>query len=218
MLFLQRGLFVEPDPDAVHALHPMSRTPTPEERERHREDDVPTRVGTFTDDLDAWFYWQDGLAPPSPKPAFNADPNILAFVDDMTQRRAPGWFRFGADLFALSADAQTGLVDGVNRLMEMTSADRLPHSMVQSFASPFGYPAFFAVTVPVGDDHRPLLDHLVNYMTAKKHQLRSDRALGVLVMESGRTLASVYMNQPAGSDDRLDEAGRAMHLRDPRAW
>lgn len=217
MLFLKRGLFVEPDPDAVHALHPMSRPPTPEERERHREDDVPTRVGTFTDDLDAWIYWQDGLAPPSPKPSFNADPNILAFVDDITQRRAPGWFRFGADLLALSGEAQAGLVDGVNRLLEMTSVDRLPHSLVQSFASPLGYPSFFAVTVPDGHDHQPLADHLVNYMTAKKHQLRSDRALGVLVMESGRTLASVYMNDLPQSDDRVDEAGRAMRLRDPRA-
>jgi hypothetical protein len=217
MLFLQGGLFVEPDPDAVHALHPMSRPPTREERERHRADDVPTRVGTFTDDLDAWFYWQDGLAPKSTKPSFNADPNILAFVDDMTRRRAPGWFRFGADLFALSGDAQAGLVDGVNRLLEITSVDRLPHSLVQSFASPFDYPSFFAVTVPAGDDHRPLAEHLVKYMTAKKHQLRSDRALGVLVTESGRTLASVYMNDPARSDDRLDAAGRAMHLRDPRA-
>jgi hypothetical protein len=106
---------------------------------------------------------------------------------------------------------------GTDRLLEMTSVDRLPHSLVQSFASPLGYPSFFAVTVPDGDDHRPVADHLVNFMTAKKHQLRSDRALGVLVMESGRTLASVYMNDPAQSDDRLDEAGRAMHLRDPRA-
>ena len=40
---------------------------------------------------------------------------------------------------------------------------------------------------------------------------------GVLVTESGRTLASVYMNDPARSDDRLDAAGRAMHLPAPRA-
>ena len=55
-------------------------------------------------------------------------------------------------------------------------------------------------------------DRLVTYMTAKKHQLRSDRSLGILLDGHGTRCAVVYLNDTPTDDETLDALGAAIGL------
>jgi hypothetical protein len=82
MLFLDGGLYVEPDPDEIRRQHPTSGPPNKRDRKQHRHDARPTVVGTHTDPLDAWMYWVEGSNPDeTDKPAFNTDPSVQEIVD-----------------------------------------------------------------------------------------------------------------------------------------
>lgn len=61
MWFMQGGLYFEPDPDELHKRYPASPPPTKGDRRRLRRD-FPTSVGTITDDLDAWIYFEEGAS------------------------------------------------------------------------------------------------------------------------------------------------------------
>ena len=74
----------------------------------------------------------------------------------------------------------------------------------------------FIGTVPAGADREVEADRLCTYMLAKKHQVRSDRSLGLLVSHHGRIEMTMYMNDPPGDDDELDALGTAIGLR--RTW
>ena len=75
---------------------------------------------------------------------------------------------------------------------------------------------FFVGTIPSGADREIVADRFNTYMLAKKHQVRSDRSMGLLVNHHGRIVSTAYMNNPAGDDDELDALGEAIGLR--RTW
>lgn len=61
MWFLAGGFYFKPDPDRLFARHPNSKPPTAKQR-REYADQGRTLVGTFTDPLDAHFYFEEGLS------------------------------------------------------------------------------------------------------------------------------------------------------------
>jgi hypothetical protein len=217
MLYLNGGLFVEDDPDEVHRMHPKTPAPSKTARDHFRESNRPTLVATHTDPLDAWMYWQEGTsAIEVDKPKFNVDPATSDLVDFLADDHKPGWLRTGADLLALSGPAQRRLTNAIQKVVDQTRADSKPHTLNQGFASRGGYPTFFVRTHPAGADRQEEARNLATYMLAKKHQVGSDRAIGLLVNQQGKIVTTLYMNGPPVEDIDLDALGDEMGLR--RTW
>lgn len=217
MLYLDGGLFVEDDPDEVHRLHPKTPPPTKTARDRFHKSNRPTLVATHTDPLDAWMYWREGASDVEvDKPSFNVDPEAGDLVDFLADGNKPGWLRTGADLLALSGAAQRRLINAIQKLVDQTCADSKPHTLNQGFASLGGYPMVFVRTYVAGADRQEEAGHLATYMLAKKHQVESDRAIGLLLDQQGKIVTTLYMNGLPGEDTDLDALGDEMGLQ--RTW
>lgn len=54
------------------------------------------------------------------------------------------------------------------------------------------------------------------YMVAKRHQLQSDRSLGVLLNDGGEVEHVVYLNDLPTASPELDALGREMGLQNPQ--
>lgn len=213
MLFMEGGLYVEPDPDEIRRLHPKAPPATKRDRRQHKEDARSTIVGTYTDPLDAWMYWVEGTSPREvDKPTFNAHDSALRIVDFLAEAKKPGWLRFGADLLGLEGRAQKKLGDGIRELVNRTRVDHSWHSLTQGYAGLWGYPTFFAGSAPSGVRREEAVDNLRAYMSAKKHQVESDRSLGILVDEDRKLVHVIYMNDPPTEDAELDALGAAIGL------
>ncbi len=214
MLFLDGGLYVEPDPEEVRRRHPAVGPSRSRARRQHQQDARPTIVGTHTDPLDAWMYWTEGTSPYEvAKPEFNMHPAAREIVDFLADGRKPGWLRFGADLLGLAGTAQKQMGGSLRELASKTRADGRWHSIACGYAGPWGYPVLFAGSVPGGCTRGEAIDRLRMYMAAKKHQMRSDRSMGLLLDQHRQIVATIYMNDAAGDDPDLDELGRALCLR-----
>ncbi len=214
MLFLDGGLYVEPDPEEVRLQHPAAGPPRSHARKQHQRDARPTVVGTHTDPLDAWMYWIEGTSPYEiDKPAFNTHPAAQEIVDFLADGRKPGWFRFGADLLGLAGTAQKKLGDSLRELVDKSRADDRWHSMVHGYAGMWGYPMLFAGTKPRSHTRDEAVEKLRTYMAAKKQQMRSDRSLGLLLDERREIVHVIYMNDLPTDDPDLDALGTAIGLR-----
>lgn len=211
MLFLQGGLYLEPDPDLVYAKHPMSMPPTVAARKRFAAQAKAIRVHTHTDPLDAWME-RDELPSDQERPAFRSDRRVLELVDFLEDGHKPGWFRFAADLLNLSGETQKSFAEDLRQLVKATRADHVHHSMMLCFAGAWGFPSLFVYTRARGVSIDEAREELEFYMVAKKHQLRSDRALGVILDESDRIIAVRYANGAPRKDAELDDLVKAMRL------
>lgn len=213
MLFLKGGLYVEPNPDRVFVLYPASGKPTKADRERYREKAIPTRVHTHTDSLDAWIYFVEGASLNSvDKPEFASSRKVIDIVDFLQDGHKPGWLRFGADLLDLSSEAQQNLTEAFENAVKLTRADHEWHSVALCYAGERGFPSLYICSQPAGMSDARARERLGTYLIAKKHQLRSDRALGIMVDEAGAIAAVQYDNTPPKDDIELDELGRAIGL------
>jgi hypothetical protein len=214
MLFLDGALYVEPDPEEVRRYHPAAGPSRSHARKMHQRDARPTIVGTHTDPLDAWMYWTEGTSPYEVgKPTLNTHPAAQEIVDFLADGRKPGWLRFGADLLALAGPAQKKLGDSLREIVDKARADGRWHSIVYSYTDLRDHPTFFAGTVPRDGTLREALERLKTYMAAKKHQLQSDRSLGLLLDQRSQIVGTVYMNDLPGDDPDLDSLGQAIGLR-----
>ena len=121
MLFLDGGLYVEPDPEEVRLQHPAAGPPGPTPGSstsgtRARPSSAPTPIR-----------WTPGctgsrarVPTRSTKPAFNTHPAAQQIVDFLADGRKPGWFRFGADLLGLAGTAQKKLGDSLREMAAKT--------------------------------------------------------------------------------------------------
>lgn len=213
MLFMDGHLYVEPDPEEIHRAHPRTSRPRVRDRRRHLEGARPTIVGTFTDDLDRWMYSIEGSSPfDAAKPTFNSHAAADEIVNLLEDNAAPGWLRCGADLLALSGDAQRRLGEAIDKLVDLTRNDGKWHDFCQGYAGNFGYPTFFAGCAPASLEAVEAVSRLRLYMQAKKHQVRSDRSLGLVFNGRRHAVAALYLNNPPGEDAGLDEIGNLIGL------
>lgn len=216
MLFEKGGLYVAPNPNEVYSLHPESGRPRRANIRQFEEDSVLTRVGTHTDDLDAWMYYMNGQSEaPAEKPRYETDPEVAKIVDFLADGRKPGWFRFASDILNLASDAQTRLRRGLKDLIARTRADGSFHTMLHCYAGAWGFPSLFLAVCPPKMRHQEASDRLHTYLLAKKHQLRSDRALAIVFDTMGSIVSVRYSNANSGVDDDLDELGRLLRLVPP---
>ncbi len=85
--------------------------------------------------------------------------------------------------------------------------------MVCGYAGMWGYPMLFAGTKPRSHARDEAVEKLRAYMAAKKHQMRSDRSLGLLLNERREIVHVIYMNDLPTDDPDLDALGTAIGLR-----
>lgn len=131
----------------------------------------------------------------------------------MADGRKPGWFRFGADLLGLAGTAQKKLGDFLQEMVNKSKLDNRWHSMVQGYAGMWGYPMFFAGTLPGSHTHDQAAEKLHSYMAAKKHQMQADRSLGLLLDDQREIVHVIYMNDLPTTNPELDALGEAIVLR-----
>lgn len=213
MLFLDGGLYVEPDPEEVRRDHPTSGPSRSHARKKHRREARPTIIGTHTDPLDAWMYWTEGTSPYEvDKPVLNTYPAAQEIVDFLAHGRKPGWLRFGADLLGLAGTAQKKLGDSLRDMANQSRGDGQWHTLVFAYAGMWGYPTLFAAAQARDQTRGEAMEELRTYMAAKKHQLRSDRSLGLLLGQRRQVVGTVYMNDASGDDPGLDSLGDEIGL------
>jgi hypothetical protein len=83
--------------------------------------------------------------------------------------------------------------------------------MVNGFAGLWGYPSLFVGTTTAAALTESA-KRFRTYMLAKKHQLQSDRSLGLLLDEIGLVRAVVYLNDLPRQDPDLDTLVKELGL------
>lgn len=218
MLFLSDDhLYIEPDPDQVASDHPMAPKATKAARRRFRRSQHLTRVLTHTHPLDAWMYHEDGSSPfPVEKPIYASNAFILGLIDDLTIRRSRGWLRVTTDLLAASGESQANLERAVKSVVNSTQRDHRSHTAMQAFAGLWGFPVIIAGSCPISTPPAKAVEELATYAKAKKHQLKSDRAVGISFDEAAEICGITYLNDPVCNDPEMDELVERLQLQAPR--
>jgi hypothetical protein len=213
MWYINGDMYIEPDPDQLHEQQPMTSPPTAADRRRFAESNVPTRVSTLTDPLDAWMYYSTGQTGiPAAKPLRKHSTFVSGLLDFLQAEHKPGWLRFGADLAGLSGVAQQGIGNHVKRLVTMTRDDGEFHSSIQNFPGPWGHPVLLMGSKP---ERRPLqqgVERLAAYGTLKKYQLHADRSLELLFDTKYQIVSVRYLNDPYVQSDNMDQRLRESKL------
>lgn len=210
MWYVSGGFYFVPDPERLYALHPGSKRPTSRQIREYAEQGR-TLVGTFTDPLDAYYYWLDGSSSQEAERPRRAAPPLLLdhILKAMREREAPGYLRFGADLDGYSWEAQQRLTSSLTELLKSSRHDGQVHTLTQGGTDNTGsWVHIFAA----GPDTRRSREHLRQYVTVKKHQQHADRALAMHLAADGSPLFSLWLAHAHEDDPELDRLARAMRL------
>lgn len=214
LLFLEGGLYVADDPDAVREIHPSAPPVKPKDRRYRQESAVGAMVADHCQKLDEWYLRQqipEGEPQPS-KPTFNIAQAIEPIIDAIADRGEPGWLRCTTDLLSLAGETQIRLANAVRDCRRRTRMDGMYHDMVISSAGTWGHPTFFVGIAPDDLNVKACRKRLTQYIQAKSYQLRSDRAYGLLLDTSGTLLQFIYLTNPPLSDPELDRIVEEMRL------
>ncbi|KJK11769.1 hypothetical protein UB45_10970 [Terrabacter sp. 28] len=213
MWFLAGGFYFVPDPDRIHAEHPGSKAPTAQMRKNYSQQGR-TQVGTFTDPLDAHYYWLDGSSSQEAICPRRGDPPPLlhGLIDTMRRKAAPGWWRVGADLDGYSTRAQQQMAANIKDAIESSRRDGKFHTFTTGGTDDSGRWIYIFAT---GPDTRESRDHLQQYLAAKKHQEHADRALAAHLNADGSPRLTLWLAHPPENDSELDRLARRMRLIPP---
>lgn len=206
LLFLRRGLYVEPDPRQVAEALSWAGRPSPAELRRFTEQQ-PEMVSSYTGPMDAWYDSQlNPAAPPAGKPRLEADERLLQLVDQIAGTRASGWL--STTTWLLEGDAKVHRVFGQHaaELAKRVLADRRRHTATHLIGDPSGKHVLLVwACLGPGDDVDKAETELTRYLWAKKHQTRAYQAACMLFDPTGKHLLRLlYDNRRAGPDPELD--------------
>ncbi|RHA37749.1 hypothetical protein [Cellulomonas rhizosphaerae] len=212
MWFIGGGFYFEADPDRLHGDHPGGRPPTAKDRRTYAEQGR-TIVGTFTDPLDAWYYHREGSSSaPADRPIRDINEFVQGLIDQMTAHEAPGWWRSSADLDGYSARAQADIARHVAGTLRLSARDGKFHTYASGGTDDSGRWLFIFAT---GPDSARNIDHLREYLRAKKHLEHADRAMAFFLGTDGAPRLTIWMADPPAPDQELDRLARAMRLVPP---
>jgi len=198
LLFLDRGLYVEPDPHQLAQAIPWSGPPSRADLRRFAEQEAGI-VDSHTGPLDAWYESQlDPDRPQTDKPQLAADERLLELVDQITQTDAPGWLATTTWLLEGSGDAQRKMGRYATKLARMVRQDGEGHSLTHLMGEPSGKHVLL-VWICLG--RRESVDQAASrslrYLRAKKHQMGAYQAACMLFDRSGKHLLRLlYDNRP----------------------
>lgn len=208
MWFINGGMHFDEDPRTRAAQLPID-LPVRGHALRAFEEQGRVHLGTLTDSLDAWFYFQDGQSDNEvPKPTRREEPWIEQFLNAADEARSPGWLRFGADLVGLSGKSQRELGTRLKRQIRAARGADREQSLTTHGTSTTGGWLLCAAVVPDGAQTA----HLPGYIDAKQYQTRSNRALLLTYAPDGSLTGSRYRGAPPAQTPEQDEAVRLMPL------
>lgn len=213
MWFVAGGFYFEADPDRLFAMHPNSKRPTAKQRKLYAEQGR-TQVGTLTDTLDAFYYYDAELSSqPAPCPRRSPmDSRLSRIFNSMRDASAPGWWRASADIDGHSDQSQRGMAQSIEATMAASAADRAFHTFATGGFDDTGR---WIYIFAAGPDSPHIRERLELYLSAKKHQDHADRALGVLLGHDGKPRLTIWLDDPWVEDPGLDELARRMRLVPP---
>lgn len=216
MLFVQGQLWVDPDPDEMRRRFPRApHLPIGAQRRTYQSQAQATRVGTHTDELDAWMYYSDGLVPtPVEKPSFRMDDAVDELADALEARRSAGWLTTAADLLNGSSEQRMSTAVSIRRLL-CDAEDGGRHSLFIGLPGPWGFASLTIGTAPRGDVNA--LSQLKLYASAKQYQLRADRCLTMLVDKRGGILETAFRGVAIPLSDDMDHLVQKVGLQPPPA-
>jgi hypothetical protein len=206
LYFLAAQLYVEPDPDAVQRELPQLGTPRVRDRRKYRRQGLEF-ITSRTGPLDAWYFHRLGYRrSPAEKPRLNADPGLLLLVDELAARREPGWLAMSATLLGGDTATQHRFTSYGPYVAARTRDDGRPHSVTMHGGTRRGNSFLLVWATPApGIFAAVAYEDLTAYVTAKKHQMQLDRAIGLLFSsDTGALAATVYDNRRPGPDAALD--------------
>jgi hypothetical protein len=208
LLFLDRGLYVEPDPHRTAEALPWA-APPPAEDVRRFDAQRPELVTSQTEPLDAWYETQlDSTIAPAAKPRLIADARLLELVDQVTATGAPGWLSTATSLLEGNGKVQRTFGRYAADLGKLVRADRHHHSITHLMGETSGEHVLLVWACHGRDeDSDTAAAYLLPYLQAKKHQTGAYRATCMLFDPTGRRLLRLlYDNRPSEIDPALDEA------------
>lgn len=206
--FLNRGLYVEPDPDDVAKALPWAGEATEASRERY-ESQVAQIMESQTDPLDAWYEAQLNPAGPQvAKPTFGGDARVLKLVDEITSVAPPGWLSTTTMLIEGSIQVQRSFGRAARDLSHRVKRDGNHHSATHIIMDTGGSPFVLVwACCGRGESADAASSYLMGYLSAKKYQVKASRAALMLFDASGKEFRRLlFDNRKIGSDPDLDAA------------
>ncbi|MEQ7739962.1 hypothetical protein, partial [Escherichia coli] len=138
MWFLTGGMYVDPDPHEIAGHLPVD-SPVKASEVRRYEAQRRVRLGTLTDPLDAWFYWQEGLSrTEAAKPSRREQLWVEKYLSAREAAKTSGWLRFGADLVSLSERAQGNMGKNLKELRRAARGGVIERSLTTHGVSLYG--------------------------------------------------------------------------------
>lgn len=208
LLFLARGLYVEPDPHQAAQALPWSGPPSTADLRRFAAQ-RPELVTSHTEALDAWYDSQlSPTATPADKPRLIVDQGLLELIDLIIRTGAPGWLSTTTSLLEGNGQVQRIFGRYAADLAKLIRRDRQHHSMTHLMGETSGKHVL-CVWACIGpdEDADATAAYLSQYLQAKKHQTGAYRATCMLFDSTGRHLLRLlYDNRHTGLDPVLDEA------------
>lgn len=206
MWFLNGYMYFDPDPREIAAQLPIDRAVSREAQERF-DDQPPVLVGTLTDPLDAWFYFQEGQAErKASKPSRHEADWIEEFLRAAETIKSPGWIRTGADMVSLSPDEQRKRGDTLRYQFREARRLGIERSVTMHAVGDQG-PWLLAVIIDPASSQAAR-----EYVRAKKYQMKADRSMLLVYRPNGRLVGSVYDDEPWERSDERDEEVAALPL------
>jgi hypothetical protein len=207
LLFLKRGLYVEPDPHQVAQALSWAGPPSPADLRRFAAQ-RPEMVDSYTEPMDAWYESQlDPAAPRVDKPRLAADERLLVLIDQITETQAPG--SLSTTTWLLEGDAKVHRKFGRHAadLAKRVQADRRRHTATHLIGDPSGKHVLLVwACLGQGEDVDTAAGELMRYLRAKKHQTHAYQAACMLFDPAGKHLLRLlYDNRSAGPDPELDK-------------
>ena len=206
LLFLKRGLYVEPDPRQVAQALSWAGPPSAADLRRFAAQ-RPEVVDSYTEPMDAWYESQlNPAVPPAEKPQLMADERLLDLVDQILRTEAPGWL--STTTWLLEGDAKVQRMSGRRAadLARRVRADRKRHTATHLIGDPSGKHVLLVwACLGQGEDIDRAAGELTRYLRAKKHQTRAYQAACMMFDPTGKHLLRLlYDNRPTAPDPELD--------------
>jgi len=209
MWFIDGGFYFTLDPDRLYQEFPHSRKPAAKER-REYANQGRTVVGTFTDPLDAWYYYHQELSSTiAEKPVRECNEFFRYIIDKMRDVASLGWLRCGADLDNYAEKAQEEIARRVQEILRLYSRDGQFHTFATSGIDDIGP---WTIIFATGTNSVENLQRLETYIKAKKHQSQASRAMAFWLEGTGELRRTIWLDDPPAIDQELDILVRQMRL------
>jgi hypothetical protein len=212
LLFLHRGLYVDPDPHRTAQSLPWTGLPSTVDIHRY-EAQRPELVASHTEPLDLWYDSQfDSTAEPADKPQMIADQRLLELISQVMTTGSPGWLATTTALLEGDGNVQRRFGQHAADLAKLVRHDRQHHSIAHLIGETSGEHVLlvWACHGP-HEDADAATTYLLPYLHAKKHQTGAHRAACMLFDPTGKHLLRLlYDNRPPVPDTEVDES--AAHL------